>query len=535
MIDRVVIRNVKRFKELDCRLTEHLVIVGPNNCGKTTLLQAIAYWSEIALHWAQYNPDLARDDNGNYPSSNLSPGDISSIPLADWDSLWPSRDVTDPGSIRVHIDGEVLGFEFLYRDRVSVAVRPMRDVSESVLDGYRQDPFTPVYVPPMSGVDLREPPYQPEVIPARLARGQGGTVLRNLLLGVSGDPTKWAELQEIVADLFGYELGLPSAGAEIVAGYREGPAMLSLDYSSGAAGFLQIVMIYAAIFQQRGSAILIDEPDAHLHIVLQERLYRDLRDRARHHGWQLIIATHAERVIREARPEALRLLAGGLYEIQQAKGLVDTLRLSNVELVQAHQEERVLYLEGKTDLEILRAWATILEHPLCRFLEAPFWKPMAEDRWTTNQHFAALRLNVPTLCGVDLRDRNDKREGRGDSSCPEGLMRLVWDRYEIESYLIHPDAILRWLEAWGDETAVGRADGYMRRLFPPAIYEEPFESDYFEGRKGKDVLGTVCEAALLRIDEVEYCGIAAGMLKQEVHPEVVDKLDAMAQQLGVGT
>ena len=31
-------------------------------------------------------------------------------------------------------------------------------------------------------------------------------MLRNLLLGVSRDPRKWADLQDIVADLFGYEL-----------------------------------------------------------------------------------------------------------------------------------------------------------------------------------------------------------------------------------------------------------------------------------------------------------------------------------------
>ena len=59
MIRRLEIRNLKRFKQFECALAEHLVIVGPNNCGKTTLLQAIAFWSEIALHWARYNPDLA--------------------------------------------------------------------------------------------------------------------------------------------------------------------------------------------------------------------------------------------------------------------------------------------------------------------------------------------------------------------------------------------------------------------------------------------------------------------------------------------
>lgn len=530
VIERVEIRNLKRFKEFDCGLDKHLVIVGPNSCGKTTLLQAIAFWSEIASHWAQYNSDLARDENDDYPSTNLGPQNISSIPLSSWDHLWPARDVTDPVSIRLYINGHALGFELLFRDRSSAALRPMRDVPESLLDDFRQHPFTPVYVPPMSGVDLTEEVHPPEVIRARLARGLGGTVLRNLLLRVSGDSEKWRELKGIVDELFGYELILPSAGAEILAEYREGPATLGLGYSSGASGFLQVVMMYAAILQSDGSVILIDEPDAHLHIVLQDRLYRDLRKRARRHDWQLIMATHSERVIREARVDVLRLLSDRLYRIEQPQQLVDTLELDHVELVMAQHLKRILYVEGKTDLRILRAWANALEHPLRRFLEEPFWKPMAEDKWNAKRHFKAMRLSVPGLRGVELRDRNDRQDRSPDISSPDGLRQVMWLQYEIENYLIHPAAILRWLRSIGDETAVSRAEQHMKDRFPPAIYEDPFGTDYFQ-RKGKGVLGEVCEAARLPVEEVEYYEIATLMRSDEIHPEVSEKLDTMAEEL----
>ena len=64
------------------------------------------------MHWAEYNPDLAREEDRNYPSTTLHPKRVSSIPLVEWDQLWPARDVTDPVSIRLHIDGEVLGSKF---------------------------------------------------------------------------------------------------------------------------------------------------------------------------------------------------------------------------------------------------------------------------------------------------------------------------------------------------------------------------------------------------------------------------------------
>ena len=47
------------------------------------------------------------------------------------------------------------------------------------------------------------------------------------------------------------------------------------------------------------------------------------------------------------------------------------------------------------------------------------------------------------------------------------------------------------------------------------------------------MLRKVCEAARLRIDEADYCGIAGGMQKDEIHPEVLATLDAMAEHLGI--
>ena len=42
MITKVVIRRFKRFDEVTFDIPGHIVLAGPNNTGKTTLLQAIA-------------------------------------------------------------------------------------------------------------------------------------------------------------------------------------------------------------------------------------------------------------------------------------------------------------------------------------------------------------------------------------------------------------------------------------------------------------------------------------------------------------
>ena len=46
------IRNFKNFGELQRIELDHpAVLIGPNNCGKTTAIQAIALWSQAVRTW----------------------------------------------------------------------------------------------------------------------------------------------------------------------------------------------------------------------------------------------------------------------------------------------------------------------------------------------------------------------------------------------------------------------------------------------------------------------------------------------------
>lgn len=537
MIKRLIIRNFKCLSELDCDLEQHLVITGPNCCGKTTLLQAIAFWSEAARYWAEHCGDLARDDDGNYPACLWNVMNISSMPLVDWDHLWTSKDPQEPVTIQIQAGEGLLGFEFLYNDSDTALIRPMSSVSESALERYIREPLVPVFIPPMSGVDLREPHYADMVIPGRLARAQGGTIFRNMLLRIREHSEKWSMLNEIAMDQFGIELTEPGARTEVFARYREGRGALQYDFASGAAGVLQVLMVYAAIIQSGATVVLIDEPFAHLHPLNQMRLYRDLTIGARANGWQLIMATHSETVINQVDPQTLRLLAGGLRCLPKNSDLHGPLRLSHVEILQAMQMRRILYLEGPADLEILRAWATVLDHPMLPFLKQPYWMPFAQEskKRQPQSHFSALRRMEPALKGVELRYGRYNGQPTDGGESQEGLKRLVWKQYEIENYLVYPKAILRWIRAKGDDMAAGRVRAYIKNFFPPLIFEKPFKYDYFEGDRGKDILGSVIEAAQIHVKGSDFYGIALMMRQDEVHPEVVEKLDAMAQHLGLST
>jgi len=48
MLTRLIVRNFKRFGDVDIELGSPVVLIGPNNSGKTSVLQALSLW-EIGL------------------------------------------------------------------------------------------------------------------------------------------------------------------------------------------------------------------------------------------------------------------------------------------------------------------------------------------------------------------------------------------------------------------------------------------------------------------------------------------------------
>ena len=51
MIKRVTVKYLKRFAKQTFDLADHIVLAGPNNSGKSTLLQAVMVWNLAMRQW----------------------------------------------------------------------------------------------------------------------------------------------------------------------------------------------------------------------------------------------------------------------------------------------------------------------------------------------------------------------------------------------------------------------------------------------------------------------------------------------------
>ena len=198
--------------------------------------------------------------------------------------------------------------------------------------------------------------------------------------------------------------------------------------------------------------------------------------------------------------------------------------------LQAELTGWVLYLEGSTDLSILRAFARKLQHPAESALERPFIHYVGNQPMQARQHFWGLREACPYLRGYALFDRLD----RGlPSDAYADLAEHAWTKREIENYFCTPDVPVRWAAS---EYPLFR--DFMRELVDEieavllrANLGSPWDGDMKVSERFFELLfRDFAEKAGLatRFAKADYHFLVNYIKPDEIDSEVVSVLDAIA-------
>ena len=573
MIEKVTLRYFKRFEEETFELTDHVILAGPNNCGKSTLLQAIVAWNLALQRWMEKRGPQSGSKAKQRTGVALTRKDFTALPLREMDLLWTNaqtglrqQDIQDDntqklGQHRVltitltgqhrNGDGEwTLGFEFRRQSTELVYIRPLAEHFDE-LEGQAPD-IGIVHVPPFSGIGSEETRYDHPYQDLLIGQGKAGDILRNLLLEVynRNDKSHWESLRQCVEDIFGYRLlppeyeGLPYILCEYLAGIPQGRGkngLAQLDVASAGSGFHQVLLLLGFFYARPATVLLLDEPDAHLHIILQKQIYDLLRRIAAERRCQLVIATHAEVLIDNTSPNQILSFYDHPHILEkdtERDQVREALKcLTATDLLMADRSPGVLYLEGQKDFDLLAAWARVLDHPLTKWLkDHPFWHDnKGRHPREAKNHFFALRAIKTDIRGLLLLD-GDNRDVPDREVVAEELALERWTRYEAESYLIQPAALLRFIESQvGGSLLLAPAQEYLRNELPPAVYEHPLrEHEYLQEIPArKTLLPGLFRTMHLRVNTNEYYRIAEQMQPGEVPQEVSTKLDAIWRAVAV--
>lgn len=475
MLTKIKIRNFKRFGSVEVDLGNPVVFIGPNNSGKTSALQALALWQVGLSRWNERRKGKGAPDKR--PGVTINRRDLVAVPVPDANLLWRNlhvRDVRkteagyDTKNVRVDIIVEGVtndrswkcGLEFDYANEESFYCRPLRvadgDSGKRMLIPDEAAATLVAFLPPMSGLAATETRLDQGAINVRVGEGQTAAVLRNLCFAIhSNKPELWKKLVEYIKVLFGSVLDAPRyipERGELVMTYSEND--VRLDLSSSGRGLQQTLLLLSYMFANPNSVLLLDEPDAHLEILRQRQIYQLLTDVARTNGNQVIAASHSEVLLNEAAGRDLVIAFVGRPHAISDRGSQVMKALEEIGFEQYYQAEQtgwVLYLEGSTDLAILRAFAERMGHKRAlECLSRPFVHYVGNQPSEVRKHFHGLREAVGQLQALAIFDQLER-------PLPNdlGATGLTWRKREIENYFCQPET----LEAYAQQGAVDAAAG----------------------------------------------------------------------------
>ena len=569
MLTKLTIQNFKRFGAVEIELGNPVVFIGPNNSGKTSALQALALWEIGLKKWNEKRKGKSAPEKR--PGVTINRKDLVSIPVPDANLLWRDlhvRDVrksegkTQTKNIRIEIVVEgitndkswVCGLEFDYANEESFYCRPLRSGESDGEPGRMVIPdeaelVQTAFLPPMSGLAANETRLDDGAINVRVGEGRTAEVLRNLCQKVFERQNGcWDRMVGQIQSLFGADLDVPQyipERGEIKLSYKEKGR--SYDLSSSGRGLQQTLLLLSYMYANRGAVLLLDEPDAHLEILRQRQIYQLLIDVARENDNQIIAASHSEVLLNEAAERDVVVAFVGKPHRMDDRGsqVLKALREIGFEhYYQAEQTGWVLYLEGSTDLAILRALAEkIGQEDAIRVLDKPFVHYIRNQPQEVLRHFHGLREATPKLMGVAIFDRLEQ-----EIPAINGVECLEWRRREIENYLCYIETLFEYAKATsqvdsiGPLFAAGEASRRMKAM-EEAIEEVTRAMETFGKGSPWDVNTKVSDDFLdpLFRSYFRRLGLYNVMAKKNFHelayfvpedkidPEVKEKLDALVK------
>ena len=331
-LERISVKRFKQLEDFDLELNDATVLIGANNAGKSSALQALHF----AVSIAQTAKLVGEGVNWGADKFKVSfnPSQLLYTPVADVLSLAYGGQLQEPASSQIEI-------ELVANDgsKCVVALRRGRNrniavVLEGRILGERlmsfDQPFT-VYAPGLAGISKEERHLSPGVVRRIVARGDANLVLRNVMLmlkeasdveikkrkPITSESTSqstthvawksiWQRFQDGMCDLFPgieFEIKFDRDRDEHIEVFFKRPDKPRLPIDAAGTSILQASQILAYIILFSPRVLILDEPDSHLHPNNQRALCNLVVDLAAKHKFRALISTHSRHVLDALREQ----------------------------------------------------------------------------------------------------------------------------------------------------------------------------------------------------------------------------------------
>ncbi len=556
MITKLTIRNFKNIIEQSYEFTDFDLLVGSNNSGKSTILQAMAIWQFCVQVFRQ----TTRTGSA---AMTITLDNFTALPVSEFNLLWNRRrDREVPKdqsgrnlpqrSILIEIEIEwndprganrTFGVELRYDKPSSIYARPTG--GWGAFRAIDAELPTIAFVPPFSGLEPVEEWRTDPVIRRQIGKAQPGSVLRNLLVRVlqsdkENGTEDWEEIHRCIKQWFSIDMDKPEYDEEtdvhVKSEYRDEGRRY--DIISGGSGFHQTLVLLAFLYGYKPNTILLDEPDAHLHVNLQREIIDYFKRKSAETNIQFIIATHAEELVKGVDVKhIISLLKRQPTRVSSATDVLTAMAdVSNIEVTQLKNSSTpvIIYIEEENDERMLRAWSKscgaedIVISVVHKTMGGGDKRRMKDE---ADRHFAGIREIVPNAGRVMLFDRDEESSYHPDES---NSAMYEWGRRNIENYMFVPNSWIRFVQSEKDRSVVNEeleqvvSDFFASQnlTLPPNQTWLHVSADIFKVLDGKRLLFENENSLfhrLQRVDSAIYATrdrLALAMLPEEIHEDV---------------
>lgn len=446
MLEKIRIRNFRGFEDHTVPLLPVTVLVGRNNAGKSTIVEALRLIS-MALDYAKSRravPSFWKISRTARKAKNQAPTLLS---LADHPDTVFHRYGDPPASITAY---------FLSGAEVDVVVNP--DEISATFSASRQDDLDYVSIlPQVAPVSREERLLNPETVYGNLTSLLAPSHFRNQVHLLKDH---FSAFKNAAEESWPH---LRISAPEIVRKGRIEDWLTMMiqdeDFTAEIAwmGHGLQMWLQAIWFLTRArnhGTVILDEPDVYMHADLQRRLIRQVK---RNHK-QIIVATHSPEIMAEVEPEQILIInkteAASIFasDLPVAQQVLNSLgSVHNLQFARLATTRRFLLVEGE-DVGVLKRFQNTLFPKSNAPLDTLSMDVNGWGGW--NLAIASARfldqktLGIISCYSVFDRDYHteEERKKREKDAMDRGIEIHIWKKKELENYLLVPSAIERIIE-----------------------------------------------------------------------------------------
>jgi hypothetical protein len=496
MLTDVTIKYFKTIKEINLPLQRINILIGSNNSGKSSILQAM----QFAVSVAQTLRSLGAEWKSGVMKRSFPASQLVYTPLRDIASLIRNRWfgeryygaeialIGSPPAVPASTGQSVSIPPPIPKTTVTLDKGRGEFIKGSVAGSYigrMLEPLNPpfsVYVPGLAGIPVFEEHRSEVLVRKAAARGDANNVFRNILLLLRQNDTQWdaftTDFRHIFPDRSIHVGFTPSLDEHIDARISDHGIWLPID--AAGTGILQAVQILAYVNLYKPRLLLLDEPDAHLHPNNQRRLIKVLVDLAEQRDFQILLATHSRHLLDALRNDAkIHWIRDGTRvpddQYSDVEVLMEVGALDRGDLLKAGKTKCVVLTEDD-DVSCIKA---LLAAAGFNLAETEFWP----YKGCTNQGTALalcgfIGTHAPAARVILHRDRDymtseeaAEYESVFKKGAPQALVFLTQGT-DAESHFLSPDhfhALEPALDLASVSEVIERATNdsaeYSRRVF----------------------------------------------------------------------